>query len=999
MTTTTINYRFRLRNDTAAAWAGNNPTLLDGEPGIEDDTGRWKLGDGTTAWADLPYVDELWPGAGGATAATTTFAPAGGLAATDVQAALVELDTEKATLAQVQAAVDALVAAAPGTLDTLAELAAALGSDPNFATTVTNALAAKASSADLATTNAALAAKADAAVVAAMAADVTANSNHRTRNTLVNVLDYGAKGDGVLMRSVSMVAGSNIVTADVLTGGLFHPGLVGGMAFLPSAGPGAGQLLTTVTQYDSPTQIRLAANAGTTQAPGTAGGAFGQNELSAFAAAFAAMTNISDNGGTLYVPDGTYLVNGLADIWVSAQGQSIANAIWRGNGGSSRIVPVGGSVGNNTPFFFNGGESLTIRDLLFMGVNGANDCDCLMSVGTDRIIIDNVGFYGIRATDTTLGMLYLQGAQVKLRNLRFAGCANTGGPIVHIANGWGDLQADDIWFPDFGILNGQQWGKTTQSPSAATDSWVKIGEPDNQSGANFQQNGIRIRNFRCDEGAIKALDIAPPSLRIDYVDLENVQIMVLTAPLGRGIKANNVRRLNIRNARIYSNIGATETAIELLNVGHTELDHVDTVASGAYVNTAPVVTADASCGSLVLDDCTIGTLTSAAGKTIIRSGGTGGVVPTVTAGVPTDAAFQAPPPNGTLAINGTTGDLYRRQAGAWGLVGGGGGVTDHGALTGNADDDHPQYLLTAEGQALVDTHSADTTVVHGIADTAALARQQVNVYTTTGETLWTKPTWAKTVRVVVQAGGAGGGAGRKGAAGTARTGGGGGPGGGLSHAILDAADLPAGTTTVGVGAGGAGGAAQTVDSTNGADGVGGGASYFGPNFSAYVRAGAGNGGQGGKLAAASTGNINGLGTLYGGIGGASSATGGVGVVGGISAGGPGGGSGGGLTTANVASAGGAGGPQQTRHGTSAPAGGAIGAAGGDATSTHAPIDGVSGQGGGGGGSAASGPAGRGGHGIAGSGGGGGGASVDGADADSGAGGNGGNGYVVVVATG
>ena len=42
-----------------------------------------------------------------------------------------------------QTAVAALVDAAPGALDTLNELAAALGDDPNFATTVTNGLTAK----------------------------------------------------------------------------------------------------------------------------------------------------------------------------------------------------------------------------------------------------------------------------------------------------------------------------------------------------------------------------------------------------------------------------------------------------------------------------------------------------------------------------------------------------------------------------------------------------------------------------------------------------------------------------------------------------------------------------------------------------------------------------------------------------------------------------------------------------------------------------------------
>lgn len=49
-----------------------------------------------------------------------------------------------ATTAFTQAALAALVDSSPGALDTLNELAAALGDDPNFATTVTNALATKA---------------------------------------------------------------------------------------------------------------------------------------------------------------------------------------------------------------------------------------------------------------------------------------------------------------------------------------------------------------------------------------------------------------------------------------------------------------------------------------------------------------------------------------------------------------------------------------------------------------------------------------------------------------------------------------------------------------------------------------------------------------------------------------------------------------------------------------------------------------------------------------
>lgn len=52
-------------------------------------------------------------------------------------------NTQIATTEFVKSAIAALVASSPAALDTLNELAAALGNDPNFATTVTNALAGK----------------------------------------------------------------------------------------------------------------------------------------------------------------------------------------------------------------------------------------------------------------------------------------------------------------------------------------------------------------------------------------------------------------------------------------------------------------------------------------------------------------------------------------------------------------------------------------------------------------------------------------------------------------------------------------------------------------------------------------------------------------------------------------------------------------------------------------------------------------------------------------
>ncbi len=48
----------KLRRDTAANWASYNPILSLGEPGVETDTKRWKIGDGVTAWNSLAYRNE-----------------------------------------------------------------------------------------------------------------------------------------------------------------------------------------------------------------------------------------------------------------------------------------------------------------------------------------------------------------------------------------------------------------------------------------------------------------------------------------------------------------------------------------------------------------------------------------------------------------------------------------------------------------------------------------------------------------------------------------------------------------------------------------------------------------------------------------------------------------------------------------------------------------------------------------------------------------------------
>lgn len=110
---------------------------------------------GDVSNTELQYLNGVTSGIQGqidaklsTTAAASTYAPLASPALTGEPtaptAAAGTNTTQVATTAFVSTAVSNLVNSAPATLDTLDELAAALGDDANFATTVTNSLAAKA---------------------------------------------------------------------------------------------------------------------------------------------------------------------------------------------------------------------------------------------------------------------------------------------------------------------------------------------------------------------------------------------------------------------------------------------------------------------------------------------------------------------------------------------------------------------------------------------------------------------------------------------------------------------------------------------------------------------------------------------------------------------------------------------------------------------------------------------------------------------------------------
>ena len=49
---------WQMRRNTSAGAAASNPILAAGEPGFETDTGKLKIGDGSTEWVDLGYAGQ-----------------------------------------------------------------------------------------------------------------------------------------------------------------------------------------------------------------------------------------------------------------------------------------------------------------------------------------------------------------------------------------------------------------------------------------------------------------------------------------------------------------------------------------------------------------------------------------------------------------------------------------------------------------------------------------------------------------------------------------------------------------------------------------------------------------------------------------------------------------------------------------------------------------------------------------------------------------------------
>ena len=51
-----MSTQIQVRRGTASDWSSEDPVLAEGEIGLETDTGKYKIGDGSAAWSSLEYT-------------------------------------------------------------------------------------------------------------------------------------------------------------------------------------------------------------------------------------------------------------------------------------------------------------------------------------------------------------------------------------------------------------------------------------------------------------------------------------------------------------------------------------------------------------------------------------------------------------------------------------------------------------------------------------------------------------------------------------------------------------------------------------------------------------------------------------------------------------------------------------------------------------------------------------------------------------------------------
>ena len=212
--------RIQLRRDLEDDWFNDNPILYSGEIAISLDLNTFKIGDGQTPWRDLDYalsgtLEDYIP--------LNTKSQPGGVAALDSYGKVPDsqipagIARDSEVSSSITAAINNLVDGAPGALDTLNELAAAINDDSNYATTLTSALATKANLSDVTTALETKANSNDVTTAISAAASTAASDATSKANAAQSAATASAATDATAKANAAQLAAETTAAADATT--------------------------------------------------------------------------------------------------------------------------------------------------------------------------------------------------------------------------------------------------------------------------------------------------------------------------------------------------------------------------------------------------------------------------------------------------------------------------------------------------------------------------------------------------------------------------------------------------------------------------------------------------------------------------------------------------------------------------------------------------------------------------------------------------------------
>lgn len=228
----------------------------------------------------------------------------------------------------------------------------------------------------------------------------------------------------------------------------------------------------------------------------------GIDDTQAFQSAF---NSIQQKGGTIYVPNGTFIISSIVRM-VPTSPHYQPNIILKGDGSSTiKIQSWYGQL-----IFYTGNiNSFTVKDINFIssnpsGNNHSADSNNIFHLSnTQQASFHRLRFFGIKVHTSII----YSGHFMDIQNVQFLG-SMAGESIVKGTLG---LTMKNVQFRDYGTYNGVYYSKTG-------GKWIVVEQPDPRFFNAYGASRVTLENIHFDEGAFTAVELK----NVEWADIAGV---------------------------------------------------------------------------------------------------------------------------------------------------------------------------------------------------------------------------------------------------------------------------------------------------------------------------------------------------------------------------------------------------------------------------------------------------------------------------------------------